>query len=137
MADRQIRLARESGLFDGLAGLGKPLPGIDDPVDEDWWIKEKLRREQVELDLPPTLEIRYAKRDLLASLSGIADEHEVRRRIDVLNARIAEVNRVPSEGPPSTTTIINVDHALATWRENTAPNAPATLGQISPGGGAI
>ena len=116
VADRQIRLARESGSFDGLPGLGKPIPGIDDPHDHDWWIKEKLRREQVELELPPTLEVRFGKRDLLASLHDIADEAEVRRRIEVLNKRIAEVNRVPSEGPPSTTTLINVDESVAAWR---------------------
>lgn len=116
LADRQIRQARESGSFDGLPGSGKPIPGIDDPHDDDWWIKEKLRREQVELELPPTLEIRFGKRDLLASLHDIPDEAEVRRRVDVLNKRIAEVNRVPSEGPPSTTTLINVDEALAAWR---------------------
>jgi Domain of unknown function (DUF1992) len=37
LADREIRLAREAGLFDGLEGYGKPLPNIDDR-DEDWWI---------------------------------------------------------------------------------------------------
>lgn len=118
LGDRQTRLGRESGSFDGLPGSGKPIPGIDDPHDDDWWIKEKLRREQVELELPPTLEIRFGKRDLLGSLHEIPDEAEVRRRIDVLNKRIAEVNRVPSEGPPSTTTLINVDEALAAWRNS-------------------
>ena len=71
--DRQIRLARESGSFDGLPGTGRPLRGIDE-VDEDWWIREKLRRKQVEFELPPALAIRQAKRDLMASLSTFADE---------------------------------------------------------------
>jgi Domain of unknown function (DUF1992) len=126
LADRQIRLARESGMFDGLDGYGKPLPGIDEPHDDDWWIKEKLRREQVELELPPTLEIRFAKRDLLAALHEIEDEAEVCRRIESLNKRITEVNRVPSKGPPSTTTVINLVDALREWRERC--ERPGSLG---------
>jgi hypothetical protein len=120
LADRQIRQARESGHFDNLPGQGKPLPGIDDVHDDDWWMKEKLRREQVALKVPPTLEIRFAKRDLLAALPGIADEQEVRRRIEVLNKRIAEVNRTPCDGPPSTTSLINLPEALVAWRKSSA-----------------
>jgi Domain of unknown function (DUF1992) len=115
-ADRQIRLAKEAGAFDGLDGQGKPLPGIDGLPDEDWWIKEKLRREQVELELPPALEIRQAKRDLLASLGSIETEGEVRRRVEALNGRIAFVNRVATSGPPSTTTVIDIEAVLVDWR---------------------
>ena len=115
LVDRQIRLARESGSFDALHGVGKLLRGIDDP-DEDWWIKEKLRREQVELELPPALAVRQAKRDLLATLSDFDDEAELRRRIDELNERIARVNGVATSGPPSTTTMIDVERTLDDWR---------------------
>lgn len=118
--DRQIRLARESGSFDDLAGYGLPLQGIDEFDDEDWWIKEKLRREQVELELPPALAIRQAKRDLLASLSAFDDEADLRRRIDVLNERIARVNRVATSGPPSTTTLIDVGRTVGEWRKTQA-----------------
>lgn len=118
--DRQIRLASESGSFDDLAGYGLPLQGIDEFDDEDWWIKEKLRREQVELELPPALAIRQAKRDLLASLSAFDDEADLRRRIDVLNERIAHVNRVATSGPPSTTTLIDVERTVGEWRKTQA-----------------
>ncbi len=118
--DRQIRLARESGSFDELAGQGRPLQGIDEFDDEDWWIKEKLRREQVELELPPALAIRQAKRDLLASLSAVDDEADLRRRIDELNGRIAHVNRVATAGPPSTTTLIDVERTVGEWHKTQA-----------------
>jgi hypothetical protein len=108
-ADRQIRLAKEAGAFDGLSGEGQPIRGIDGPADEDWWIKEKLRREQVDLQLPPALEIRQAKRDLLAELSDLVDEGIVRSRIEELNRRIAYVNRTATSGPPSTTTLIDTE----------------------------
>ena len=115
--DRQIRQARESGSFDDLAGNGRPLQGIDDVDDEDWWIKEKLRREQVELELPPALAIRQAKRELLASLSAFAEEADLRRRIDDVNGRIARVNGVATSGPPSTTTLIDVERTVQAWRD--------------------
>jgi Domain of unknown function (DUF1992) len=117
LAEREIRLAREAGLFDALAGAGKPLPGLDGEPDEDWWIKDKLRREQVTLELPPALAIRQAKRDLLAALPGLSDEADVRERLEALNQRIAHVNRVATVGPPSTTTLVDVEKAIAEWRE--------------------
>ncbi len=115
--DRQIRLARESGSFDDLTGNGRPLQGIDDVDDEDWWIREKVRREQVELDLPPTLAIRQAKRDLLASVPTFGEEADLRHRIDELNERIARVNGVATSGPPSTTTLIDVERTVQAWRD--------------------
>jgi hypothetical protein len=115
-ADRQIRLAREAGVFDSLSGLGLPLPSLDDP-DEDWWIKEKLRREQVELELPPALAIRQAKRELLDLLPSLTDESDVRQRLEALNERILRVNRVATIGPPSTTTMVDIDKTVREWRE--------------------
>jgi predicted flavoprotein YhiN len=41
--DRQIREARERGEFDNLPGTGKPLPDLDKPYDENWWVRQKLR----------------------------------------------------------------------------------------------
>ncbi len=47
VAENRIREAMAEGQFDGLPGEGKPIPGIDDPYDENWWIKQWLRREKV------------------------------------------------------------------------------------------
>ncbi|MFL5411794.1 MAG: DUF1992 domain-containing protein, partial [Myxococcales bacterium] len=41
--ERQIREAREAGELTDLPGQGRPLPGLDDPPDEMWWVKEKMR----------------------------------------------------------------------------------------------
>ena len=56
-AERQIEEGRRSGLFDGLDGEGKPIDGLDGPHDEEWWVKAKLRREEIDY-LPPTIAIR-------------------------------------------------------------------------------
>jgi hypothetical protein len=38
---------RGGGEFDNLPGAGKPLPGANRPHDEQWWIKDYLRREKL------------------------------------------------------------------------------------------
>ena len=43
LAEHRIRGAQAEGQFDNLPGFGKPIPGID----ELWWVKEKLKREQI------------------------------------------------------------------------------------------
>ncbi len=48
-----IRAAQEEGEFDNLPGFGQPIPGIDDPLDENWWVREKLKREGVKLTVAP------------------------------------------------------------------------------------
>ena len=55
--ERQIRRAGERGEFDQLPGAGRPLPDLDRPHDEMWWVKQKLRREGVSY-LPPSLALR-------------------------------------------------------------------------------
>ena len=55
--ERQLEEARREGLLDNLEGEGKPIPGLGESRDDDWWVKEKLRREGVSW-VPPTLAIR-------------------------------------------------------------------------------
>ena len=45
--DRQVREGMERGDFDDLPGHGRPLRDLDQPRDELWWVKDKLRREGV------------------------------------------------------------------------------------------
>ena len=46
-ADRIVREAIERGEFDNLPGKGKPLH-LKRVGDPDWWIKDKLEREQLD-----------------------------------------------------------------------------------------
>ena len=52
LAEERIQDALASGEFDNLPGLGQPIPGIDEPPDELWWVRQKLRREG--LSIKPT-----------------------------------------------------------------------------------
>jgi hypothetical protein len=50
VADNKIRTAIEAGEFDDLPGLGKPSPLIDEPYDPLWWVRRKLRQENLPAD---------------------------------------------------------------------------------------
>ena len=50
--DYQIREAQERGEFDDLPAAGKPIPDLDKPFHEMWWVKDKLRREGLSY-MPP------------------------------------------------------------------------------------
>ncbi|MEX2027433.1 MAG: DUF1992 domain-containing protein [Pirellulaceae bacterium] len=52
-AEALIRAAQEAGEFDNLPGFGQPIPSIDEPHDENWWVREKLKREGIKLNVPP------------------------------------------------------------------------------------
>ena len=47
IADNKIRAAIEAGEFDNLPGLGRPAAIFDEPYDQHWWIRRKLRREEL------------------------------------------------------------------------------------------
>jgi hypothetical protein len=50
VAENKIRAAIEAGEFDDLPGLGKPSPLIDEPYDPLWWVRRKLRQENLPAD---------------------------------------------------------------------------------------
>jgi hypothetical protein len=50
IADNKIAAAIDAGEFDNLPGFGKPSPLIDSPYDPLWWIRGKIRQEQLPAD---------------------------------------------------------------------------------------
>ncbi len=114
-AESQIREAMERGEFDKLAGAGKPLPNIDDPPDDMWWVREKLRRENVSY-LPPTLAIRKELEDALERVARTESETEVRRIVMAINERIVRINSRATSGPASNVMALDVEAVVGTWR---------------------
>lgn len=114
--DKQIEEGERTGAFDDLPGRGKPIDDLDQPRDDAWWIKRKLAREQVEVPLPPQLQLRKDVRDFLDSLPAIEDEATVVARITALNERIREVNRTTVTGPPTTLFAYDVGEIVERWR---------------------
>src|SRR5437868_50645 len=109
--EQQIREAQEKGLFDDLPGSGKPLPGLDDAYDPLWWVKRKLRDENLSL-LPDALQIRV---DLDRALQA-RTETELRQALLDLNERIALLNSRVSDGPPTTLAPLDIEAAVRQWR---------------------
>lgn len=114
--DRQIREAEERGAFDDLPGKGKPIPGVDRPYDEMWWINEKLKRENISV-LPPTLVLRRAAEDALAEAGNAKTETEARRIIEEINDKIRAAIRLPPPGPPLNLIPYDVESVVREWRE--------------------
>lgn len=119
--DRQIEDAQSRGEFDGLDGLGKPLADVDRPRDELWWIREKLKREQVE-HLPPTLKILKDRDVAIAQAVAAPTEDEARSILEAMNVRIRYENAHVVIGPPSTAVPIDVEAVLTRRRSARGPD---------------
>jgi Domain of unknown function (DUF1992) len=117
--ERQIQEAMERGEFDNLPGAGKPIPDLDEPHDELWWVKQKLRREQLSY-LPPTLAVRKEADDALAAASRARSERDVRRIVVAINAKIREANSKAASGPPLNLMPFDVERVVRRWRERHA-----------------
>ena len=120
--DRQIEQAQARGEFDELAGTGRPLPGVDRPRDELWWVRDKLKRENVE-HLPPTLKILKDRADAIAQAVDSPSEAEARSILEKMNERIRYENSHVVIGPPSTAVTIDVEAVLQRRRSERSPES--------------
>ena len=114
LAEERIRAAQEAGEFDNLPGFGQPIPGIDEPHDDLWWVKDKLKREQLS-SLPPALAIRLDVERTLAALPAIASEAVARAEISALNDRIRKAS-LATWGPSVDVMPLDVENCVAQWR---------------------
>jgi Domain of unknown function (DUF1992) len=118
--ERQIQEAMERGEFDNLPGAGKPIADLDKPHDELWWVKDKLRRENLSY-LPATLALRKEAEDALAAAVGARSEAQVRRILAAINRKILDGNRKAASGPPLNLMPFDVERVVAGWRERQQP----------------
>lgn len=123
--DRQVREAAERGAFDDLPGAGKPLPDVDGPHDENWWIRRKLKEEGLSADvlLPPALALRKEAERLPETVAGLDSEESVRAAVRELNLRIAAYVRTPTP-PWVPVRPVDADAVVAAWRAARAPADP-------------
>ncbi|MDX3661147.1 DUF1992 domain-containing protein [Streptomyces sp. ID05-26A] len=110
--DRQIREAEERGEFDDLPSAGKPLPGAGQALEEDWWIKRKVREEEGAAGLPPSLVLRKRAETARARALAATTDAEARAIIEEMNAEILDALRKPLSGPPLTLMPFDVDELL-------------------------
>jgi hypothetical protein len=118
--ERKIREAAERGAFDNLPGAGKPIPDLDKPHDELWWIRRKLLDEEL-VALPPTIALRKEAEAALVAAAGAGSEAEVRAIVAAINARIADGNRKAASGPPLNLAPFDPERVVARWRAAREP----------------
>jgi hypothetical protein len=115
LAEQRIRAAQAAGEFDNLPGFGQPIPGIDEPHDELWWVKDKLKREQLSA-LPPALAIRLDVEQTLQRIAALEKEAEVSQEIAALNERIRKASFAVTWGPSVDVVPLDVDEVVARWQ---------------------
>ncbi|MEQ4300165.1 DUF1992 domain-containing protein [Plantactinospora sp. B6F1] len=115
--ERQIREAQERGEFDDLPGAGKPLPGHGGTYDENWWIRDWVRRENLTDVGPASLQIRKEAEQLPDRLARESAEQAVRAVVTALNERIRLARRGLVDGPPVVLPTFDVERVVETWRQ--------------------
>ena len=116
--DRQLREAQERGEFDNLPGAGKPLPDAGREYDEDWWVKDWLRREgEASAVLPPTLQLRREAEDLEKLVDRRSTEAGVRELVANLNEQIRKARVGLLNGPPVLLPPFDAEAVVRGWRE--------------------
>jgi DnaJ-like protein len=113
--DKQVREAEERGAFADLPGAGKPIPDLDKPFDELWWVKAKLKREGLSY-LPPSVALRKEAYDALEAAARAKSEAEVRELIAKVNEKIREANRKGIRGPSLMLMPFDADEVVRGWR---------------------
>ena len=121
LVEQRIREAQERGEFDNLPGAGKPLPVLDEPDDPDWWVKQMIRREGLDMAdaLPPVVALRREAAGFPESLAAIRTETGVREVLEDYNRRVRQDRLRPAVGPfpPMLARTVDVDDLVAQWRE--------------------
>jgi hypothetical protein len=119
--ERQIREATERGEFDNLPGSGKPVPGLGKPYDEMWWVKRKLRRENLSY-MPPSLALRKEAHEALEGAARAQTETELRERIAAINDKIRDAIRMGIRGPELNLVPFDVERIVREWRRSRRGN---------------
>jgi hypothetical protein len=124
--EKAIREAQERGQFDNLPNSGKPLPGLDGPDDELWWVRNYVRREGLSGDefLPESLLLSRQRERIDDTVAELRTEQAVRDHVDALNRQIRRA-RIVSSGPPVVLRLVDVDEVVARWRARQSSPTPA------------
>lgn len=115
--ETSIQQAIRRGEFDDLPGAGKPLQGLHDTHDPDWWIRRKIQTEKLSGLGPPALMLRVEHAEMATTLDLLAREGDVREAVEDFNRRVIEARRQLLGGPPVITPTLDAEAEVSAWRQ--------------------
>ena len=131
LVERHIREAQERGEFDNLPGAGKPLRGLGGADDPDWWVKQMMQREGLDMAdaLPPVMALRKEGAGFPHSLLDLRTEESVRAVLEDYNRRVKLDRLRPAVGPfpPMLARTVDVDELTAQWKQLRAEREAAQM----------
>jgi len=129
-AEYLIRDAMAQGKFDNLKYAGKPVPGLGEAYDQDWWVKGLIQRENISGLGPKAILLRTEDAGLDSTLDAQHTENQVRDILKDFNARVVDARRQLQGGPPVITRTRDVEAEVARWQGRRA--ARTTAVQLEP-----
>jgi len=123
--DQQIQQAIARGDFDDLPGAGKPVEGLGEEHDPDWWLKKLVERERLVV-LPPSIQLRKDDAELDALLDRQHTEQAAREVVEEFNARVLRARYGIPTGPPLITQLRDVEATIAAWHERRTARSAAS-----------
>jgi len=115
-----VRDAMAQGKFDNLKYEGKPIPGLGESYDPDWWVKGLIQRENISGLGPAAILLRTEDAELDAKLDGQYTEQQVRDILQDFNRRVIDARRQLQGGPPVITKTRDVEEEVERWRSRRA-----------------
>ena len=131
-AEYLIRDAMAQGKFDNLKYAGRPIPGLGEAYDPDWWVKGLLQRENITGLGPKAILLRTEDAGLDAKLDAEFSERQVRDILADFNGRVIDARRQLQGGPPVITKTRDVDAELERWRARREAAAAAAPPEPEP-----
>jgi hypothetical protein len=115
-AEYLVRDAMAQGKFDNLQYAGKPIPGLGESYDPDWWVKGLIQRENISGMGPAAILLRAEDAELDATLDAQYTEQQVRDLLQDFNRRVIDARRQLQGGPPVITKTRDVEAEVERWR---------------------
>lgn len=125
VVEQAIQHAIRRGEFEKLPGAGKPLTGLGQSHDPDWWIRRKIETENLRGLGPPALSLRVENAELEERLDRLTREQDVRETLEDFNARVRHARLQLLGGPPVVTPTRDVDAEILAWNERREERARA------------
>lgn len=122
-AEYLIRDAMAQGKFDHLKYAGKPIPGLGEKYDPDWWVKGLIQRENITGMGPKAILLRTEDAGLDDRIDEQHSEKQVRQLLEDFNARVIDARRQLQGGPPVVPKTRDVESEVRRWAERRTARA--------------